>query len=469
MATAVQNKRARQQGNLDAGESAHLHPTKRANQETSHVAKLYAHALESVFGFMSLRELSVMPRVTRSWGAAALSAKSIGETSVLLLEDNRFVSVAKRCVAPLVRRHVATVGAPAIPLYLTPHSLYLACSLLQGLRTLHCVPPFPLPARLEFPPTLTHLNLVPCPQSDVAAINSMILAASKLPRLGRLSVQFLAFNTAVDFAPLAAAASDRLHTLELGFHMALVVTLATTIPGSLARRLRFRPEDRSPDLLQVSHADDLRAMQNLTSIQPPLDKSDLRLLLRPPHALRWQALKINEHIDAEIATLLGSLSELADLTVCEPTDLCFLERVPGVSRLHIRDVSSSILFHSPRLDLARQLTDLELTSCPTLTSKQLANLLSFTPNVSRLAVRGATFLTSLAFLASAPLVRTLECLRLSFHGPGVSATEVDHILSLQKLASLEIHASCFAQEFVDARTQRDLAAMPLLATFRYYS
>ena len=63
-------------------------PADEANEEkqgaehVSPVTRLYRHALESVFAFLKLRDLSVALAVCRSWSSAVRSMASIGATVV---------------------------------------------------------------------------------------------------------------------------------------------------------------------------------------------------------------------------------------------------------------------------------------------------------------------------------------------------------------------------------------------------
>jgi hypothetical protein len=103
--------------------------------------QLYSHALESVFSFLSLSELSDMMAVSHSWSAAVLSMRRLGFTL-----DPRSVDLIRLMCHSRLSRHVSGLDheghAPMIV-----EDVSLVATRMPHLRELVCkVIPQPLPA-----------------------------------------------------------------------------------------------------------------------------------------------------------------------------------------------------------------------------------------------------------------------------------------------------------------------------------
>jgi hypothetical protein len=181
---------------------------------------------------------------------------------------------------------------------------------MSGLHTLDCQLSALLDAPLLFPPSLTFL-VVGAPDnatSRSAAINLLIAAIARLPKLYFLLLSLPRWDSRVIFAPF------RLSPL---------------------RELELHPTDLWELALTQAQAGDVRAMPNLTHIHTPLAIEELRLLLRAPHQLQWQKLRICGPIDAELASLLASLPHLTDLWVNTASDVAFLVALPNLQQLSL--------------------------------------------------------------------------------------------------------------------------------------
>ena len=117
-------------------------------------ARLYRHALESIFGWLNQRELAVALHVSKCWLAAVESMGSLQLTV-------RKPPVLLRVVAEsAIGRHVTQLGSASARVRLTADALFILARHMGQLRELNCqLQLVPSEGPLTFPPGLQTLRL----------------------------------------------------------------------------------------------------------------------------------------------------------------------------------------------------------------------------------------------------------------------------------------------------------------------
>ena len=389
-------------------------------------ARLYRHALESIFGFLSLADLSRALAVSRSWSSAVSSMRSIGAAVDSLPAGRSLLELS----ASRLARHIGQLGSLNEAIALSQESLYSAGFRMSGLKCLHWVMPAPLlHAPLIFPPSLTRLKVNAASTALPLEVNLVIEAASCMPSLAALSLGLPELHPLVSLTRLRGLRS--LQELSL-------------------------TESFSP--FTQTQADDLRAIPHLTSLDRWLHTSNLRLLLRVPHQLKWQKLKVLAPLDSELMGLLVSLPSLVELSVACCEDAALLPLLPNLRNLTFLGFARQQPLSSPEqmiqgVGQCAQLTSLCISSSK-LTSAHMHALLSCMPALSKLQLANMPWLETLSFLSSEPLQRSLTSLTLvdCLH-PALLAVKLRHIFALQQLTHLVIRR-CF--EKLDSLTKHDL-------------
>lgn len=263
----------------DEAEDEQRQPEEAAAAAQPPAARLYRHALESIFGFLSLKGLSAVLAVSRSWSSAVGSMGSIDAAVETLAGPH---ALMEACASGLAR-HIGTLGSKSSPGKLGQESLYLVGLRITRLHTLRVTLQWSIARSLRFPPSLTKLDLsFGVPNNAPLQINLAILAVNRLPKLHSLALHLprLTSALAVSFAPLRHA--TQLQTLRLVFDFG--------------------------QNLNLQQADELRAIPSLTELGWPLSASAMRMLLRPPHdQLPWQKLQTFGPLTDELAGLLARL------------------------------------------------------------------------------------------------------------------------------------------------------------------
>ena len=370
--------------------------------------RLYKHALESIFGFLSLKELSAVLAVSRAWSVAVSSMRSVGAPRL----STR--SLFELCISRLAR-HVGALGSAGAHVGLSRELLYMASVNMSGLRSLYYQPPSYLMLPLLLPPSLTLLDIDIHKDTPSSGVNSLI-AAARIPNLRSLALYLPDRIEDVSFAPLARSA--HLRELDIG--------------------------DRKLNPRQVN---EIRAFPSLTSLKYTLMQHELSLLLRPPHRLQLQKLQTHD-VDEERAQLLASLPSLTDLTINSRTTLAPLQHTPNLRTLMLKHFASTQPLPEPErmiqgIGQCTQLTSLTIFNSK-LTSAHISALLSRMPAVSKLALITMPKLESLQFLSSALLQRSLTSLSLT-DCAGLPTLELRHVFALQQLTHLWSHNS-FAEK-----------------------
>lgn len=393
---------------------------KQSSAHAAPVARLYRHALESVFAFVKLADLGRILAVSRSWAAAVRSLKSIAaEVERPLLQPSVL------CASSLAP-HVATVlwYTPASPIVCGLKEMQLLATRLPSLTSLSCQVVVPQPQPLPFSAMLVALNLgFTCAATAAPSINATIVIISQLPLLNKLALDFPRFYAKISFAPLAP--------------MALI-------------ELRLAVPDGVKSQLTNAQFDQLRLMPQLRTLMVDnVSNPALKRLLRAPHQLQWQCIHELVELDSSCGAALTTLPTLTELQ----TEICrtvgflpalvqlrvlklFFDR-PWAAHAALRpwpvsaDAVVSALSHCPLLQ--------NLSLCAPVTSKHMSTLL---PQLAALEVLGLVSceeLLSLSFFAdssSALLLRQLDI--ADCHHPALHATEIQWLQSLTALQSLRI-------------------------------
>ena len=390
-------KQRRDDGQTAAGEEKQLEPLVIPPSQIT----LYRDALQSVFKFLSLRDLCHAMCVARSWHAAVGHMPCAGFQVCCTMER-----LVRLCSSSL-SKHVAGLSATQ-PLDRTFASLTLrmpqltsqGCTVLQAAAT-----NVSLPHKLE---TLM-LNLR---RLSAAHIDAIIKGASQLQALVTLKIVLPSFLPTISFAPLASVALLR----ELQLNLA------------------------SPSQPTEAQVDQLRALPHLRRMAvESLSSQSLSRLLRTPHNLRWQEVHTVQPVDAIASAALSTLPSLQDLTAWRCTDIGFLAHLVQLHTLNLflepspwpATITADALIDG--LSSCSQLTDLVLTA--PFNCKHLCVLLPRLPLLTALWLWRMCELESLECLSSGPLVHRLRSLRL--FGCNHASLHSIELLHLHELHALE--------------------------------
>ena len=340
----------------------------------SPITRLYRHALESVFGFLALADLSRVLSVSREWAEAVRSMKSIG--AEVTSKRVRPWMVATSPLAPHVK-HLGSFDR----LLETSDALVLLSRPPISLLSLACEVDLSVPSRLFLGVSLRSLTIrLRGNPEDVPAINDAIVTISRLPFLSELDLWLPSFFPEISFAPLAGAAQ--------------LQELCCAPNGD---------EEPSHDQL-----DQLRMLPKLRTMKVHnLCGEDLLYLLRAPHALQWQQIHLINEIDDDEATALSNLPTLTDLD----TDVCrsvtFLPALICLRKLHLWIHSDGLAAEiAAGLSCCSQLRELLLGNVDDLTSLHLSQVLPHLPLLRELRLWSCDALNSLSFFSKCVSVVT---------------------------------------------------------------
>jgi len=374
------------------------------------ISRLYAHALESIFGFLSLKDLGAATRTSRSWSAAVQSMRGISAS---------LKSLPKLIASSRLARHIGTLGSQNKPIRFRSNEQMSSVGLyMSGLRTLHYEMSPWVP---NFPPSLTHLDVVPrnegAEYSEDEQTSIIVRAASRIPNLVTLYLPDSIMSDAMSFAPLYR--SEKLITLGLG----------VTIGSCLSQK----------------QADELRAIPNLTRLDMSLGALDVSRLFYAPHRLQWTGLDFSGHLDTNSIALLASLPDLVRLYMHGNDNLFFLRSLPRLVRVTLSAFSPRRDQHLfAEIGQCTQLTNLDIWNS-SLTSSELTELLVHLPALLKLHLFSMANLESLSFLSSNPTHKLTHLTLGRCKHPQLRAKEMRHICSLQQLVYLHIK-DCFSEK-----------------------
>jgi len=272
----------------------------------SPASRLYRHALESIFGWLSQTELATALQAPKSWLAAVESMASLQLTI-------KKVSAPLRSIADsAMGRHVTQLGLVGSRVPLTADSLFIVARLMPQLCELTCdLQLTPTPGPLTFPPGLLKLDLRITGGSAAADVNAALLAIGRLRLLESFTVWLPSLNDQLSFASLASLPQLRY--------------LAIHAPNRAS-------------LLSDAQVAELRAMPRLHQLDVwPMPTSLLRRLLAQPHQLQWQEITtLPRPTDDEAAALLPQLPSLTKIDVCcLATQFGWLRQLPNLTRVGI--------------------------------------------------------------------------------------------------------------------------------------
>jgi hypothetical protein len=416
-ATAEEQRTALAAGSLSEGDAEGDRPF--------NAVRLHRHALESVFAFCNLRELSTMLRVSQDWSAAVHSMRPL--QSPFRPKGNGTLPLV--CASRL-SRHISALH-PHSPLSLD--ELSLLSRRLTNLRSLHCV----------LPDNWTPM-LLP------SGLRNLIV------RFGQPGILFAdpftdAQERALAEAIRGMAALPLLESLELDARDSQRCCLIPLTDAPALHTLTLRLDEsvlESPDVTAA-----LRHMPHLRALKFNPTSTAFTRLLQPPHTMNIDTLDVQSPFTVEFGTAIVHLPSLTDLTLylCSAhTD--FLCNLPNLRRLHLftRTANSPLdaarIVHS--LHSLTQMTDLSLdgnghdtAAHPfRFTSGQLAECLPHMPQLTKLHLFHPAALDSLRFLSSSavPLSRSLMELTLCDFHPPLPLTELRHVDALSSLTNLTL-------------------------------
>ena len=401
---------------IEAGDTYAAHPS----------ARLYSHALDSIFSFLTLRDLSGPLGVSHTWAAAVGSMRCIRaeapnphsppRTSFLDIS----ASASARHISSLKHLHLHECNRAPF----SSQSLYILSRRMVNLESLSCDLELERPFdRLHFPRKIKTMHLRLVGAAPNAAANHVIEAVGSEGAMPALQILRLEFDQpigpALRFAPL--------------------------VNVKQLRKLEMRTE-WSDEPLSDQQVADLRSLSQLHELAlNVIDDAQLARLLHPPHSLQWRTLTVSRLSDAgvELVLSLPSLTELLTHQEGETqcSNLASLNRLPHLQRLSLtmppRNTPAAENLLTGLQSCAR-LTRLTMRRC-SFTCDQLDALLPCLPNLSSLALSWMQQLTSLQCFAVGPVTRTLKELTLKgcMH-PGLPLTELRHLHALKSLEHLEL-------------------------------
>ena len=376
----------------------------------SPIVRLYQDALQSVFKFLNLRELSRVMRTSRSWHAAVVQMPSAGFS--VTCKPVRF----RRLCSSVLSKHVSGLSGTAELRFKAVSTLALS---MPQLTSLNCsvFPSLPnevirLPHRLQ---TLD-LNLG---KHTAAGINAIIKGVCPLKAMTKLKLTFQAVTPAINFEPLAAVESLQ--------HLHLDVTSSVSeLSDAQVEQLRALPRLH------------WMAVENLSSLS-------LSRLLRTPHDLQWQQIQSVTTVDAVASAALSGLPTLHSLFTESCEDIGFLTHLVQLRALDLNTLDWPETVTADAvvggLSCCTQLTDLTLAA--PLNGHHLSVLLPRLPRLTALRLLFMDELESLECLSSDPIVHQLRSLQLTCC-QNLDSVELLHVHRLKVLESLSI-----SQSFLD--------------------
>jgi hypothetical protein len=191
----------------------------------------------------------------------------------------------------------------------------------------------------------------------------------------------------------------------------------------------------------------LRSMPLLRSLKFDPSSEGLTRFLQPPHELKLELLSTFESFNAEHGEALIHLSTLTDFTFnldSQHTD--FFHQMPNLRSVVLGAGKCTLppdvgrIMHS--LQSLVGLTELRLCGVGRFplhfTSAHLAACLPHMPLLTSLHLSEATSLSSLRFLTSGPITRSLTNLVLAYFAMRLPIDELSHVAALSSLVQLTL-------------------------------
>lgn len=374
------NKRTREERDEDEGSGEQ---PQQSSAPVSPVTRLYRHALESIFAFLSLADLSRVSSVSRSWFGAVRSMASIG-AAVTRSTARPSVIAASGLVS-----HVSQFGALGFSSHslLDSTELFVLSRSFGSLTALGCSIVMPPSAPLVFSHKLRQvwielLGVRAAPELIPEVITTLI----HLPVLVGLAFRFAAFLPELSFSPLLGAASLRALRLDPAF---------TSQPSA-------------------EQIDQLRLLGHLQTMAiSKLISASLCSLLRTPHQLQWQQIHRVRSVDEIASAALSSLQSLTCLEADACSSLAFLPSLTRLRDLELR-VDSSVALPASMvaagLASCTELSTLLLTA--PVTSVEMRVILDSLPLLTDLTLHGCR-IHSVAFFREVDWSRRIALRRLT--------------------------------------------------------
>jgi hypothetical protein len=421
---------------------------------SSAAAKLYRHALESIFSFCSLEELTMLLRVSKEWATAVNSMHPLDARVPWTCRQNDS-RLLRFCMSPLPR-HVGTARLWQFPM--SPSLLYNLTLRMTNLQELDCHfegswSPLVFPARLReltlrFQAASDYNE--PFSNKQHRELDEAIVAIAALPQLEELSLNAYKARSCC-LTPLVTAPA--LHSLTLNL-----------------------PSDVFDSPAAI---DALRRMPHLRSLSFDPSAESFTRMLQSPHAMKLEALRIESPFTAEFGKAIVRLPALTDLDFplgSLHTD--FLRQMPNLRCLQLLfypdlvvALDTDRIMHS--LHSLTGLTELRIEECNNhlrYTADHLTTCLSHMPWLTGLHLSYPTALDSLRFLSSGPITRSLKTLHLTGFRTRLPLAELLYVHELSSLTELTLYRvfDRALDEYTQSLYTPPSRLMPSLLEFVHY-
>ena len=408
---------------------------------TSPASRLHRHAMESIFGFLSLEELTVVARVAREWSAATLSMGPL----LCAFEAGEQTTSAVFCAGRLRCWHVSTLRLLSIE----PSALQLLTDRVPHLTDLGCT-----------------VDWVSC----YSAVDLL-----SLPRkLVRLEIRFTFRTHSSWIQPILEAAAQ----LSLESLFFVVEQPSSHISFSCLQSLRNLRSLTVGGVgpLSFVQLDEIRSLPWLSSVWlGGMDSQSLCHVLRAPHGLQWSYFEVQVPVTPAMGECLASLPLVSLECKCEQSTrwmplLASTLRVLDVNFESFRIEEQFVESQRIRADLCSlvRLTRLNL-SWSVLSSVDLSVVVQSMPQLRDLSLT-AMELESFSFLSGPKAPKLLSLSLLSMNNNVLQANftaELAHIRSQTQLRSLILHCVGNLSPQEQQSFEVPSALLPHLQEFRY--
>jgi len=422
------------------------------------ILNLYQHALQSVFGFLSMCDLSASLRVCRGWKTAALY---MGSLEIVM------VSSMKSFLVPgpsALARHIREIGdrsdyhghrfarLNSIELGYFKHR----CTHLQALFMTIALPLSEGP--VEFPADLRTLGMCVVGGVGVASstqqINGLISAIGQLKHLENLELILPSADDNVSFAALEKLSAE---LQWVAFTWANLPTHMTFSQQQFAQLRALLPPSSG-----------FCAMQGA-------DVAFVRNLIGAPNPPQWKSFGIDILNDE----MMLHVTQMPNLTTLDAinfrcSDYNFMHNYSRLEELSLgfqadanADAPSIHAFlFSCEDGCFRLLQRMALRSC-SMDHRQMETMLRGMPTLQELAIEGSSHLESFNFLSAVKSLSsslTRLCI-LDCSNPKLSPKELMHVRSLRALKVLILGGSLNAP--LDSFSNEPSILLPALRKFTY--
>jgi len=451
------------------------------------MSTLHRHALESVLGFLKLRELHAAVRVCAEWRGAVGSMRPINATLgfyIPLVASLREVGESQP-TATLLGRQVGAVGTAASPV-----NVYRSAALgalvmhFPRLRELYCACnlDYLTPERpLLLPPLLRVLRLELFFSSSPAEDEEDLHSPNPALAAAWARVQAAEYASRLERVLESIGQCEQLEAVRLTVYGGWDWRGREDVRRASLRTLLQLPRLESLELIHVElaacHVAEVRALGYLRHCDLELSKQDSTVrakILAPPGAPRWQHVGFQDCLNdgtAELLSLLPSLTKLhaGSVTV---TEFDWLRRLPLLRSVHlvIGSKLAVLAAAAATLRFGAQWRELELDKFYNATPTHMQQLLSALPQLELLRLRRGSDLYDLQWLRAAPASLTelrLEEVSVPWQSirpvPNAEAVELERLTSLRSLQLIRVFE--MEQPAAVALEQRLCGALPRLTQF----